>query len=280
VQVLMQDLADEVRRSDAPELVERAVRDEEAALRQTPGAALEAMAMARDPDTPLARLEGVFQRDPMLAQSLLRSANSAFHRRDGEPTRSIPGAVQRVGTRGVQAVLAASIVQQSLCRPGSGYDGLVERVWTHMQRSAPIARVLAPAFATDPETAYLHALLHDVGKLVLFSHMTAMRTHHRRELRLPPAFFSALLWHLHEPVGGLAASRWGLGDETARVIGEHHRRPLPATPDPATEVVYAAEAIDLCSANNLRLDLDRIWREGGLTTDVAEVEARLPQLEL
>jgi len=165
VQVLTDGNPPEVLKSDGPALVELAVRDDEAVVRQTPGAALEALALARDPDTPLHQLSAVFEKDPMLAQALLRLANSAWHRREGDMLTSLPLAVQRIGQRGVQGVLAGSLIQQALCRPGGGYDEQVHRVWSHMQRTAPIARAIATAFRVDPETAFMHALLHDVGKL-------------------------------------------------------------------------------------------------------------------
>lgn len=278
VQVLMEGASTEVQRSDGPALVELAIRDEESHLRQTPGAALEALMLARDPDTPLHKLTAVFEKDPMLAQALLRLANSAWHRRDGDMLTSLPMAVQRIGQRGVQGVLTGALIQQSLCRPGGGYDEQVHRVWSHMQRTAPLARMLAKSFGVDPETAFMHALLHDVGKLVLFSHMTTLRLEHKRDLSLPGTFFRPLLWHLHEPLGGLAALRWEMGDTTAHVIGGHHRRPVPESAEKATEVIYVAEALELARCNAARFDMPKLWQEGGLTADPAEVEAAIANL--
>lgn len=278
VRVLMTDLPADVQKSDGPALVELARHEEDAVLRQTPGAALEALSLARDPDTPLHKLTAVFERDPMLAQALLRVANSAWHRRDGDMLTSLPMSIQRIGQRGVQGVLTGALIQQSLCRPGGGYDDQVHRVWSHMQRTAPLARQLAPAFKVEPETAFMQALLHDVGKLVLFSHMTALRLSLKRELKLPEGFFRPLLWHLHEPLGGLAALRWEIGEPTAHVIGSHHRRPVPAEPDLETEVIYVAEALELARCNQARFDLAKLWQDGGLTADPGYVEAAIAQL--
>ena len=96
-----------------------------------------------------------------------------------------------------------------------------------MQRTAPVARAIAPAFGVDAETAYSLALLHDVGKLVVFDHVSRLRHDHRRELKMPDLFFRQLLAHLHEPLGGLAVLRWDLGADAARAVAEHHRRPVP-----------------------------------------------------
>jgi len=121
-------------------------------------------------------------------------------------------------------------------------------------------------------------MLHDVGKLVLFSHMTTLRLSLKRELRLPEAFFRPLLWHLHEPLGGLAALRWEMGDATAHVIGGHHRRPVPERADLATEVIFVAEAVELARCNTTKLDLPQLWQDGGLTADPGAVEAAIATL--
>jgi len=277
--VLMDGASKEARASDGPELVEAMRTANDSVIRQPPAAAMHALAVARDPDTPMIKVTALFENDPMLAQSLLRQANSVFYRRDGAPCTSLHTGVQRVGMKGVQGVLMTSMVQQMLCRPGSAYDAYVQKVWTHMQRTAPIARTIAPAFWVDAETAYSLALLHDVGKLIVFDHVSRIRHDHRRELKMPEPFFRQLLAHLHEPLGGLAALRWDMGEEAALAISEHHRRPVPESPDRVTECLYVSECVELAHTNFTKLDWEQIWEDGGITSDVERVQERLRQME-
>ena len=105
-----------------------------------------ALRVANDPNSPLSKIVSLFEHDPMLAQALLRQANSVYYRRGDATVNSLGAAVQRVGLQAVQSVLMGALVQSTLGRPGGAYNGLVTKVWTHMQRTAPIARGLSRAF--------------------------------------------------------------------------------------------------------------------------------------
>lgn len=277
--LLLEGASRDAKLSDGPTLVEALRTANDSVIRQPPQAAMHARSIARNTDAPLATVTALFESDPMLAQSLMRQANSAYYRRDSAPCTSLHSGVQRVGMKGVQGVLMSSLVQQMLCRPGGTYDALVQKVWSHMQRTAPVARAIAPAFGVDPDTAYLLALLHDVGKLVVFDHVSRLRHDHHRDLKLPDIFFRQLLYHLHEPIGGLAALRWDMGAEAAHAIAEHHRRTVPEKPDRATECLYVAECVELAHANFTRLDWEKIWADGGITSEVAMVQDRLRGME-
>lgn len=277
--VLLDGASREAQASDGPELVESLRNANDAVIRQPPAAAQQALLVARDPDSPLTQVTQLFEHDPMLAQGLLRQANSVFYRRDGAPITSLSSGVQRVGYKGVQGVLMQSMVQQLLCRPGSHYDSLVQKVWTHMQRTAPIARAIAPAFKVDAESMFSLALLHDVGKLIIFDHLSRLRHDHRRDIRMPDPFLGQMLKHMHEPLGGLALLRWDMGGEAARAVAEHHRHPVPTTLDPVTECLYVAESVELAHTNFTKLDWEQIWDDGGITCDVADVQERLRTME-
>ena len=277
--VLLEGATREAKASDGPELVEALRTANDSVIRQPPQAAQRALAVASNPDSPVSSVTTLFENDPMLAQGLLRQANSIFYRRDSAPCTSLHAGVQRVGMKGVQSVLMTSMVHQMLCRPGGAYDAFVQKVWSHMQRTAPVARAIAPAFGMDPESAYSLALLHDVGKLVIFDHISRLRHDHRRDVKVPDFFFRQMLGHLHEPLGGLAVLRWDLGADAARAVSEHHRHPLPTEVDKVTECLYVAECVELAHTNFTKLDWEKIWEDGGITSDVAVVQERLQLLE-
>ena len=276
--VLLERSGDPSRLGDGPAIV-AALRDPEGgAIRQIPFAAQQALAVSRNPASSVGDLVRLFERDPTLAQSLLKTANSAWYRRDDEVVVAIAAGVQRIGFQAVENVLLASIVEGMLCRPGGAYSVLVGQVWSHMLRTAPLAQRLAPAFGVDPETAYTLALLHDVGKLAVFDYVSALRKGLHREVRMPEPFLHEMLVRLHEPVGGRAALGWGLGVPAARALAEHHRHPVPSEVDPITELLCVAERVDLAVHVRFeRPDLERVWADGMITADRAEVERRLEQ---
>lgn len=268
--LLIQDPALSQRPGDGPALARSLAHSGIDAIRQPPIAAQRALLVARDHNAAIRDLVALFKTDPTLAPPLLKSANSIWYRRDGEVVLSIGDAVQRIGMRGVENVLVTQMVRGMLCRPGGAYDRMVEQVWLHMLRTAPLARRIAPAFGVDPEIAYTLGLLHDVGKLAILDHIAALRQSLRRDVRMPEAFLSALLKQLHEPLGGLAALRWGVGETAACAIAEHHRH--PPSSDRVSELIFVAERLDLIAIRSEPLDWDAMWRAGTITADRHDVE--------
>jgi len=178
--------------------------------------------------------------------------------------------------QGLRSVILSSMVEATLCRTGSAYDQMVRSVWEHMIRTAPIAKAIAPAFGVVPDEAFTLALLHDVGKLVIFDRLGSLRAELRRDVRMTPAVMPRVLKELHEVLGGAAALRWGLGKGAVAVVATHHRRANPLEPSLPAECVYVAERLDLAMQKGEQVNLVRWFDEGRLQ---ASFEAVAPFVE-
>ncbi len=258
--------------SDAPILLERLASAEQFNIKPMPATVTRALRMTNDVNISMLELTDVFESDAALANEALRVADSAFYRRPGATLTSILDAAQRIGMSGLQNVLMGHLVASSLGRPGGHYDELADAVHRHGTRTASIARRLARIHEVDAETAYSLGLLHDVGKLVLFDAIGTLRTQHRRDVRIPAPFLKAMLHELHEPLGGLAALRWGLPPSHARAIARHHRNPQPEKHEPLIELLYLSERADLAYLRRDPIDTERWWREGALRGDRGAIE--------
>jgi HD-like signal output (HDOD) protein len=266
--------------SDAPLLLQSIEALGPATIRQLPGAAQEALAACHAFDGTWSVLIPLFEHDPMLTQALLREANSAHYATaSGAPCVSHKEAMVRIGLAGVRDVLLTATLEGMLCRPGPDYGPMVTAVWGHMVRTGPLARRLAPAFGVQADQAFALGLLHDVGKLVLFDVLSALRADHRRPMVLSQSLLRDALFRLHEPLGGLAALRWGLGAEAARTIAHHHRDPVPLRHDPACELVFVAEKADLAEQRGETLDLPALWAAGQLSGAIERTRALLAEPE-
>jgi HD-like signal output (HDOD) protein len=128
-----------------PQLLE-AVNDEQASLRT----------MAR-----------TLAQDPALTSNLLRTANSALYRVSSTPIESIERAAALVGTQGIRAIIAQSLVQPLAADQNLGRFG--EVMWEHSLYSASAAEAFAArAQDCDPFTAHLLGLLHGLGSVAVF----------------------------------------------------------------------------------------------------------------
>ena len=262
------------RRGDALTFFERISKSGEKTVRQPPAAAQRALDLLRR-DVAVPELVKLVEQDPVLAQSLLRFANSAANS-TGATMTSLAESIRRVGTQGLRSVILSSMVEGTLCRTGTAYDGMVKQVWEHMVRTAPIARALAPGFGVVPDEAFTLALLHDVGKLVLFDRLGTLRAELRRDVKLTPQFMPRLLSELHEVLGGAAALRWGLGRPAVAVVSTHHRSSDSLEPNLPAECVFVAERLDLAMVKGESANLVRWFEQGRLQ---ASYDAVAPLVE-
>ncbi len=270
IDTLLADLID----ADARRLLENIATEPTAMIRQLPAAAQRALALTQRAEPPIAELTLVFEEDPTLAQALLTQANSSVYG-GGRRVLSVRDALQRLGVNVARNVLMGHTVSALLCRPGGRYAKMVDDVWQHMVRTAPIARRIASAFNADPEEAFGLGLLHDVGKLVIFDRLTTLRIELRRDVVIPAADLSAILRALHEPLGALAVHNWNLGDAAAAAVASHHRSPVPALRDALSEVLCVAEAADIASVRGEDFDLASTWDRAVLGGSAIRVERAL-----
>lgn len=107
----------------------------------------------------------IIEREPTLAAKLLRLANSVLYRGEQEVS-TIDAAVVRIGTTGVRNLaIAVSVMDRVPERPGKFS---AQRLSEHAVAAAVIAEAIArAAFYREPGKAFLCALLHDLGELLL-----------------------------------------------------------------------------------------------------------------
>lgn len=243
-------------------------------IRPAAAAAQRALARTRNPDIGIAQLVQVVEDDPTLGQALLRYANSAYYA-SGSVVVSLRQAAQRVGAAGVHNVVLGVMLDGMLCRPGSSYQMMLDQVRTHLVRSAPLARALARAFEVHPDEGFALALLHDAGKLIVFDIIGGMRHELRRDVALPHPLVCRVLRELHEPLGGLAALRWGLGTAAAIAIATHHRMPADDSAGRAAELLYVAERAEHALSGVEPMDVAGWWGRGAIGASQQKVEELL-----
>ncbi|MBY0488902.1 MAG: HDOD domain-containing protein [Gemmatimonadaceae bacterium] len=265
---------------DGPDLLDLLSSSPNAMVRQLPSAAQASLALCDDPGLTRRQLAEKLASDPALVQALLKTANSAAFGAGKDSVISIEPALDRIGVAGARSIIFANAVDGVLSRPGGEFNGMANEVWNHMVRTAPIARALAQAFDANGDEAFAIALLHDVGKLVIFDRISALRSTKRRDVKLAPAFTDALLNSLHEPLGALAARTWGMGERSARAIGFHHCRTSDGEPNTLAEITYVAELADHAVRRGMAVDLHRVWFDGKITADLQRLMKVLDAWEI
>lgn len=187
---------------------------------QVPAVAIEAMNLLARPDSDLADIGKVVERDQRLAADLLSYANSALFAGAAQAT-NLPQALMRVGFKRARGVLL------SACLKGAMYSGAevkrAERLWRHSCASAAACARIARNLGLNADDLYLCGLFHDVGKLVVLSILDQVG------LRSAPQpvraeVVEAIVEDLHERVGAEVAMQWGLPDDIVDVVQRHREK--------------------------------------------------------
>lgn len=182
-----------------------------------PATATKLLQMASDPDVDIDALAKVIECDPPLSARMLGVANSAFYA-PRRPVLNIKQAI--VGVLGLNMVrnmaVGMAVTGRLDTRSCQSFD--LERYWVLALGTADLAGGLARASsnadAPDPDAAYLVALLHNLGELLL-----AYLWPERTDAAIARAAADPALpaWaHEREVVG---IDRWAAGARLARHWG-------------------------------------------------------------
>jgi len=125
-------------------------------------------AAMEDPESTLAGVGSVIEKDPDLTGRLLKLGNSSFF---GFPSRidTVAETISLIGIQQVQDLISVSVVVEI-------FEGVSEELvnmgsfWKHSLACGLAARQLAiTRRAPKPEKFFVAGLLHDIGRLVLYS---------------------------------------------------------------------------------------------------------------
>lgn len=255
------------------------------ALANLPDTFLSLHEITNDPHSDIGDVVAVARRDPELAASLLRLANSSMYRNAGEPVDSIEEAAQLIGLREVvQSALALGIIKEIKI------DHNCVDLRDYWRRSLAVAKVseqvyeLAPRFMrsrVERPALYTAGLLHDIGMLALMQGFAdemvsvvdisiceglPIQQVEKREFG-----FS------HQDVGRILFKKWSLPESLQCVAGFHHN-PLELTRriyTPMVDIVYISDYICyLCGpqpVSALKPEMhEGVWQRCSIRPSVAQ----------
>ncbi|MGB1557677.1 MAG: HDOD domain-containing protein [Oceanococcaceae bacterium] len=188
-----------------------------------PAAAMEAYRLACAPDTNAQILGEFVGRDPSLSTRILTVVNSP-HMGLHAKVDSIRHALVLLGWEEI-ARLALLLSNEAVFRSLNSRQA--QDLWKHSAATADVARELATRVPTVHGAGlYTAALLHDVGKVVLYAVAAPeMQELAQRSVELNLPAFQLEREQLgldHAELGGMLLRRWGLPEELSLVVERHH----------------------------------------------------------
>lgn len=158
-------------------------------------------------------------RDPALAATLLKLANSPLYRLQQAPVESVERAVALVGTEGLRRLVAVALMQPVMRTEGGVFGPLPERIWEHTQQATVLAVRHARAAGVDAFAAQLLVLLQGLGAIVVVQ--TLRDECQRAGNAMPPLDAIAEVLRRWSPrIGRLVAGQWQLSPALLQALDE------------------------------------------------------------
>jgi HD-like signal output (HDOD) protein len=243
------------------------------------GVMAEMEAVLNDPNSTLGSLGEVIEKDPDLASRLLKLGNSAFY---GFASRleTVAEAVSVIGIQQVQDLIRVSSVIEVFEGISSAHVNM-ESFWKHSLACGIGARCLAIARQSPgAEKFFVAGLLHDLGRLVLFSRVPTKVTEvfalcKNRRMLLRDAERTVLGFD-HAQVGQELLRGWQYPANLVHAVAFHHVPMAAGVFQLESSIVhladYLVQAMQMGSSGELfvpPLNL-QAWERVGLKSDILE----------
>lgn len=209
---------------------------------------MEANRLLEDPNTSVAKICSIIEKDQAMAMKILKLVNSSFY---GLPSQisTIRNAIVVLGYNTVRNVIMTLTIMKMMPKKGMWIEGFsAGELWSHAVEVAVLSRHLTELadfkWAND---CFVAGLLHDIGKVIQFRFFPAVfEAVYQRSLQETISFFEAerLLEVIdHAQIGGALGEKWMLPPILIEAIRYHHEIPDTVDDPSPVLVVHAADRI-------------------------------------
>jgi len=204
-----------------------------------PGAALQLLDLARDPDVPMSQIIGLLETEPLIVARVIRTAQSPLYSSGGR-IRSIEDAVLRLGTRSIALIFTEAAVHAGVFS-SQKFKAPMQALRKHSTATAHIARKLAERLGQPGDRVYLSGLLHDIGIAACLLVAPDLKSPDGRPFGYPDLEQS--IFDVHEQAGQILSSLWNMPEGLRWVFAHHHSFALRTHVSPMAALVCLASWI-------------------------------------
>ncbi len=194
-------------------------------LASLPSTVVDLLYLFRDEDASAESVMKVLNGDPAMTANVLKMSNSAFYGARREIC-SVKEALVMLGNRAVITMAFASGMAPVMRRDLEGYNLSRDRFWTHSILAGSASSLAAEKLGEADRKceAFTAGLVHDVGMLVIDSHLVATGN---VLVTAEPAFDVSgaerrQLGFDHCEAGAMLADHWGFPQVLIEAIRHHH----------------------------------------------------------
>lgn len=204
-----------------------------------PGAALQLLNLARDPDVAMSKVIALLESEPLIVARVIRTAQSPLYSA-GARIRTIEDAVLRLGIRAIALVFAESAMNAGVFS-SQAFQGPMQALRKHSTATAHIARKLSERIGQPGDRVYLCGLLHDIGIAACLLVAPNLSGPDGKPFSFEQ--LSAPIFDVHEQAGEILSSLWNMPESLRWVFAHHHNFALRTHVSPMAALVCLASWI-------------------------------------
>lgn len=183
-----------------------------------------------NPKSSANEIGAILAEDPALTTKVLKLTNSSYYGVSSIIT-NVKQAILILGLDVVKTLVMSTSVFDSFSKNSALDKEYLENFWRHSLLVAFMAKIVAKfvkrGFLYESEFAFSSGLLHDIGKLIIISHLpeeySKIKTISEKEPSLSETDIeSSVLQFNHSDLGSYMAARWNLPGEISFAILYHH----------------------------------------------------------
>lgn len=198
-----------------------------------PGAALQLLALARDPSVPMSKVIALLETEPLIVASVIRTAQSPLYSA-GARIRTIQDAVLRLGTRAISLIFAEAAMNAGVFSSQT-FQAPMHALRRHSTATAHLARKLGEKLGHPGDRIYLCGLLHDIGIAACLLVAPELRGPDGRPITFEQ--LRAPIHAVHEQAAELLSTLWNMPDGLRWVLAHHHNFALRTHVSPVAALV-------------------------------------------
>lgn len=188
----------------------------------------------RDPDSSVKDYVEIVNKDPTMSAAVLKLANSVYFNPIGKRIDDIERAVVKLGLDGMRSVLSAAVMQPIIQRDSAYFTQAGQKIWMHSLNCAVACELIAEHRNVEKFKVYIMGLVHDIGKITIFSELCKQFQHNGEAVKPGYNAFVPLMKKMSAAVSYWVAKDWELPPEICKALAEQ------ATLQPGSKVsLYA-----------------------------------------
>jgi HD-like signal output (HDOD) protein len=172
----------------------------------------------KDPKSAVIDYIKIINKDPTISTTVLKLANSVYFNPTSKRITSVDTAVVKLGINGLRLVLSAAVLQPVIQRKSYFYTEFGQKLWVHSLHCAITCEAIAKQRALEPYKAYLLGLVHDIGKITVFSELSNQFQLNTTQDQPGYAAFAPLMQSKSETLSHLIAQDWELPEEICSAL--------------------------------------------------------------